>query len=545
MGSAFPYIRVHPRVLQAASFPPFDTYIRPEGSESFKLFKAAGEPIYADTWRNLDEANAEALYVPDEHADRCFDYVEENFPAILEQNALPVEELAEWLYWLSCRAMAALLQDPRSRSRYERVHDLMRWTAETIHSHPGAEWHMIRRGPLTNETHVHCVNVSVLLASLARRGMDVRDKNLLSQVLLGGILHDVGKTLVPPEILEKPGPLTSLEFRQIERHPRDGLAMARPYLRNAPVSRCIIEQHHEDVCGGGYPDGRSDSSINLFARAARIVDVFDALTSHRPYRSRMDAYDALNKMVTEMREKFDDDILRRFIANLPPGLGSSRPVVLDTPEQQSADEPATDFVLQRSRAPASQNGQQEDRNSPAETAILDPDDSPEERAAPARPIVNHEPTMEERKETLEALATGESSHQRKMRTIMNALGDAIGRQLRTAGAEASPPAPEPEDQPAPPPPPPPPPPEPTVDRAELDLVQSMLAVAWELDAWRRRFKSYRPDRQDPARMHSEVLACLATVRAGISRVLRDHRIQLLDDEPDAPEAPDAPRRSRA
>jgi hypothetical protein len=122
--------------------------------------------------------------------------------------------------------------------------------------------------------------------------------------------------MIPADILSKPGGLTRHEFAQVKRHPSQGLQIARPYLRQAPVAQCIIAQHHENASGDGYPEGRHGDAINTFARAARIIDSFDALTSDRPYGRAMDTYGALNTMVSEMRGQFDMPLLRKFIRHM-------------------------------------------------------------------------------------------------------------------------------------------------------------------------------------------------------------------------------------
>ncbi|MHC4789734.1 MAG: HD-GYP domain-containing protein [Planctomycetota bacterium] len=205
----------------------------------------------------------------------------------------------------------------------------------------GIEWHILDCAPLTYSTATHSVNVGVLLLGFAGHVLGLSEAQLLWQVAIGGVLHDLGKALVPREILTKPAGLTRSEFAQIKKHPWHGLNIARPHLRRAPLAQCIIGQHHESVSGDGYPEGRSGESINAFARAARVVDVFDALTSHRPYGPALDGFPALNTMVTEMRGQFDMAMLRKFIRFMGKQSERMAPVAVAEPKEEShAAQPA-------------------------------------------------------------------------------------------------------------------------------------------------------------------------------------------------------------
>lgn len=525
---AFSYIRLHPSILQPGTSPPFDAYVRRSEGEGFTPFKTAGQAVYANTQETLHEAGVDVLYVPDEHAESCFDYVEEHLPAILHEGALPTRQSAEWIYRLACRAMAALLEQPYSTPAYSRVRDLMSAAVDTIQRNPGAEWHMMDCAPLTYYTHSHCINVAILLASSASRILGVKEKGLLTQVLLGGALHDLGKALVPTEILQKPAPLTPDEFRQIEKHPVDGVKIARAYLRQAPVAKCIIQQHHEDVCGGGYPDGRSDGGINLFARAARVVDVFDALTSHRPYRSAMDSDSAISTMLGEMRDQFDHDILRRFINHLPSRFAVETPTVVTTqPRSKRGGGQAWRDNVHRSlmRGPGD-----------AATEVAGPVAAPTERraytpTAPARSeqppagatVVHDEPTPEEKLAAIEELGTARRDNVTQMRGIMTALGEAFGDKRQGAVNGPSDEGPEEDQQDRPPAQ------RALADQTELKLVQSLLAILWELDAWHDRFSAQQAEQVDSDSLRAEILTCLRSLRETVANTLRDHKIQVLDD----------------
>jgi putative two-component system response regulator len=99
----------------------------------------------------------------------------------------------------------------------------------------------------------------------------------------GAALHDIGKINIPDAILNKPGPLTSAEFEIVQQHPTQGVHIVEP-LQSMQKVLPLIRWHHERLDGGGYPDGLMGGSLPLLVRILAVADVFDALSSPRPYR---------------------------------------------------------------------------------------------------------------------------------------------------------------------------------------------------------------------------------------------------------------------
>ncbi|MFI5179654.1 MAG: HD domain-containing phosphohydrolase, partial [Vicinamibacterales bacterium] len=130
-------------------------------------------------------------------------------------------------------------------------------------------------------TEGHCRRLAVYASQLgARIGLGAEDQRALER---GGYLHDLGKIAVPDAVLFKPGPLTVAEFEMVKTHPVVGDRLCAP-LRTLQRVRPIIRSHHETLDGRGYPDGLAGSAVPLLAQIAAIADVYDALTSVRPYR---------------------------------------------------------------------------------------------------------------------------------------------------------------------------------------------------------------------------------------------------------------------
>ena len=156
----------------------------------------------------------------------------------------------------------------------------------------------------------HSTRVAELAAQLALRlGLDMADVELTR---LAAGLHDVGKLAVPDQILLKPGPLTSDERLEVERHPHVGSRLADA-LGIEPVADCILH-HHERFDGNGYPGVLGGTEIPLGARIILVADAYDAMTSDRVYRTRLSRDEARAELERCAGTQFDPEIVSAFLA---------------------------------------------------------------------------------------------------------------------------------------------------------------------------------------------------------------------------------------
>ncbi len=162
-------------------------------------------------------------------------------------------------------------------------------------------------------TYLHSVAVCALMIHLARRlGLPEAQ---IEDIGMAGLLHDVGKTSIPDSILLKPGKLDDAEWIAIRNHPERGHAilLASKGISNVALDVCL--SHHEKIDGTGYPNGIAGDSLSLVSRMSSICDVYDAITSQRPYNVPLSASQALAKMES-WPGHFDKLILRSFVDSL-------------------------------------------------------------------------------------------------------------------------------------------------------------------------------------------------------------------------------------
>lgn len=161
------------------------------------------------------------------------------------------------------------------------------------------------------QTAGHCDRVANNARVVGERlGLSQSDINNL---YWAGILHDLGKVATPTDVLLKPGPLSEVEFQEIKKHPTIGADLLLDVTPEfAPIAEGI-RSHHERWNGEGYPDGRQGGEIPLFGRILAVVDVFEALTSKRPYRGPVEPGEALAYLRNQAGQHFDPQLVQVFL----------------------------------------------------------------------------------------------------------------------------------------------------------------------------------------------------------------------------------------
>ena len=163
-------------------------------------------------------------------------------------------------------------------------------------------------------TFAHSVNVAILSALLGV--LQKLPKEDLLKLTLGGLLHDLGKITVPHEILTKPGHLSDDEWRLMQGHPDAGRQRLKKMFPNDILLSTIALQHHEHIDGSGYPNHLQGEQIHRYARIVAIADVYDALTSVRPYKRAYTPSVAHRIMTTCSPGHFDLELLHLFFDNV-------------------------------------------------------------------------------------------------------------------------------------------------------------------------------------------------------------------------------------
>jgi len=159
-------------------------------------------------------------------------------------------------------------------------------------------------------TRHHSARVTEFSLKIARQ-MGFGDREL-NDLELAALLHDVGKIGVPENILNKPGPLTSEEYKMIKDHPVFGEGILKPVVELTQIAK-VVRSHHEKYDGSGYPDGLKGLEIPLGARIMTVADAYDAITSKRPYRGEESHHFAVKEIIRCSGTQFDPEVIQHFM----------------------------------------------------------------------------------------------------------------------------------------------------------------------------------------------------------------------------------------
>lgn len=216
----------------------------------------------------------------------------------------------------SKRAVASMFQEARMGRALD-ANDALQLVEEissSVERNPEALISLARLKTKDDYTYMHSVAVCALMVSLARQlGLDDRETR---EVGMAGLLHDIGKMYIPLAVLNKPGKLTDEEFDLVKSHPQEGhrVLLAGQGVGEVPLDVCL--HHHEKMDGTGYPHRLKADAISRYARMGAVCDVYDAITSNRPYKSGWDPAESLRKMAEWAHGHFEAAIFQAFVKSV-------------------------------------------------------------------------------------------------------------------------------------------------------------------------------------------------------------------------------------
>jgi putative nucleotidyltransferase with HDIG domain len=190
---------------------------------------------------------------------------------------------------------------------------LVQEISDSVIRNPGAIVSLARLKTQDDYSYMHSVAVCALMVALGRElGFDEEQCRAAGTA---GLLHDVGKALMPLDILNKPGKLTDAEFDVMRSHPVRGYELLSEARGTDAGSMDVCLHHHERFDGGGYPHKLPNDQLNQLVRMGSICDVYDAITSNRPYKNGWDPADSIGKMAS-WKGQFDPIIFATFVKSV-------------------------------------------------------------------------------------------------------------------------------------------------------------------------------------------------------------------------------------
>ena len=291
----------------------FDLFTRNRGNGQLVLFRSQDLPFPQEVHERLVSNGVRQLFVRSDDRQKYRQYVEHNMGEILKDDSLQIDEKSELLYSTSATLMADMFANPRQADGVKRCQNMVEHTVEYILAGRETCRSLISLTSHDYYTYTHSVNVCIYAVMLTKVLFPDRDEQMLNELGTAFLLHDVGKCHVSPDIINKPGPLTPEEWAIMRQHPEWGYQILEELgFMNHDIG-VIVMQHHERFDGNGYPKKLKGDEIHLYGKICCIADVFDALTTNRPYRAASTSFEALAIMKKEMIKNFDPDFFAKFV----------------------------------------------------------------------------------------------------------------------------------------------------------------------------------------------------------------------------------------
>ena len=294
------------------------SFLLEEADDLAKIRKSGIAEVWIDTDRGLDGPDTRSPVLDD--ADPLpappVESPETRDPSIDRASLAAELGRAQRLYEGSKARMRAMFAEARLGRAIdtEGVQTLVEEISASVQRNPWALITVARLKTADEYTYMHSVAVCALMIALARQlGLPAHDTR---EIGAAGLFHDIGKAQIPAEILNKPGKLTDAEFAVVKTHPRLGWELLRKTKGIGDIALDVCLHHHEKMDGTGYPDRLSGDAISLHARMGAVCDIYDAVTSNRPYKTGWDPAESLRNMAQWTKGHLDERVFGAFVKSV-------------------------------------------------------------------------------------------------------------------------------------------------------------------------------------------------------------------------------------
>jgi putative nucleotidyltransferase with HDIG domain len=311
------YLPISPCSLRTNTTVGCDIYLLAKTTAEVRFVLYCREDAVFDEYKKnmLVAQRIKSLFIKKEKQQAFSDYLENNFQHIISDTSIPPDEKTKIVHSAATNLVKDLFNDPRSGS-VERTKAFAHNMVDYVIKDSKAAESLLKIAVHEYHTYTHSVNVAAVGTLFGQElGLGVKD---LKGLCAGILLHDVGKTKISTDILNKKGKLTKEEFDIIKKHPEYGVEVLEETGVEFKEERIVTLQHHENDDGSGYPYGLKKDEIHPCGKISRIIDVYDALTANRSYKDALRPFAALQEMTEGMFHCFDTELFKEFIRFLGP-----------------------------------------------------------------------------------------------------------------------------------------------------------------------------------------------------------------------------------
>jgi putative nucleotidyltransferase with HDIG domain len=306
------YLPINSKSLRSDTIIGCDLYLLMKTSAGSRyILYCRGNAVFENNKREiLLEKNVSRLFIKKDDQQKYYEYLESNFQDIISDSRISPDEKVEIVYNTATNLLKDLFDDPRV-GNVERTKTFAYNMVDYILKEGRAARGLLKIAMHEYYTYTHSVNVAVVGALFAQNlGFGEED---LRHFCAGILLHDIGKTKIDTDLLNKTDKFTKEEYEKIKKHPEMGVEILKETGNGFTDEYIITLQHHENYDGTGYPYGLEKDEIHRCGKIARIIDVYDALTTNRPYAKAVRPFAALVEMKEDMSNCFDIELLKKFI----------------------------------------------------------------------------------------------------------------------------------------------------------------------------------------------------------------------------------------
>jgi len=286
-----------------------DLYLKTD--DRYVLYRKRSLPFTIKDKQRLEQTRTKLIYVYCENPQDLRRFYEANLPNIIENKNISSEKKAQVLYQCATGIAQDIFSNPENKENIGKSKDVVQNTMKLLSQGSDAFLQIISLSSHDYYTYTHSVNVMTFTVALLS-ALGIKDPAILRDAGMGALLHDIGKSKVPLEVLNKPGPLNADEWTVMRKHPSFGFEMLSETI--VPErGRDIVIQHHEKINGVGYPYGLKGDSIPLVAQVVSICDAYDAMTTNRCYQKAKKPFDAFAIITKDMYGHFNPSVIEKFI----------------------------------------------------------------------------------------------------------------------------------------------------------------------------------------------------------------------------------------
>lgn len=303
------YFPVHPELLQSDRVINFDIYLN--SGKNYVLYVKKDQKYSTKLKQRIREKNVHSVYISKGQEKEFKKYLSKNFVSILTDTEAPIDVRAELLFEAITKNVKVIFKSKYLRINnkvLKNLYNLSRVSIEFLKQNESLK-SLESLFPHDEKTYTHCVQVYFLTLALMNK-CDIHEQEK-AWTGVGSLLHDLGKLKIPSTILSKPGKLNNEEWRYMKKHPVLSFGSCTQVKMSQNALNAIL-LHHELCNGTGYPIGLQKNEIPLSVRILTFCDVFDAITSERPYAQKESSKEALHTIESEMQKSLDMSLFDDF-----------------------------------------------------------------------------------------------------------------------------------------------------------------------------------------------------------------------------------------